>query len=147
MYLCYLFHFLIFYCCSIQVFEKTDIRNMMNNHLNVSSKLNVGDILVYNAGIGGNTSYGFLRVTSFTKSNTPRVVPITGIRTNETSSSLLDNLECDVAPNLNSTILMDLQSPLSQNQQGFWQYKNLNRSSQLHMYDPNKVYHDVHNFM
>ena len=127
------------------MFDKNRFKNM-DTRLNTSSNLKVGDVLVYDAGLGGNTSYGFLRVTSFTKSNTPRVVPITGIRTNETSSSQLDNLECDVAPDLNSTILMDLQSPLSHNQQGFWQYKNLNRSSQLQMYDPTKVYHDVHNF-
>lgn len=85
----------------------------------------VGDVSVYDRGIGGSTSYMFLKITSFTKSGNPRVVKLKATGNIEYFNNG-DTSEGNVVPTDEPIDLID--KPLRKRDDGYYIFDNGKKS-------------------
>lgn len=97
----------------------------------------VGDVLVYDRGIGGSTYYMFLKITSFTKSGNPRVVKL-----KEQGESVYfiksDTTEGNVVPTDEPIDL--IEKPLRKREDGYYIF---GKGSLVALYDKTQTYRNI----
>lgn len=94
--------------------------------------LKVGDIIVYDNSVGGNTAYCFLKIVSFVKNTTiPRVVPLECVNT-ETVHNIEDSRYI-TTPGKPTTAI---SQTVNKTKDGFCTWKKC----RLELYNPDRKY-------
>jgi len=99
----------------------------------------VGDVLVYDRGIGGSTSYMFLKITSFTKSGNPRVVYLKATGKIE-YFNIGDTSEGNVVP-IDEPINL-IEKPLRKREDGYYIFEH-RVPCLVELYDNTKTYRQI----
>lgn len=108
-------------------------------------QIQLGNIFVYDNGVGGNTSYCFLQVVSFVRhSSTPRVIPLESVTTDEKRDMVTDRYTYTVSPGQQFNTVA---RALNKNKDGFYTWKKeCLRPCRLRLYNPEKKYDCIHHY-